>query len=330
MTAMSTGMMLGLVAGLGMGCAIADPVRVFVLTGQSNMEGKGTIEHLEELVADPATADHYKHLKKGDDWVERDDVWIKYFDRKGPLTVGYATPANRIGPELGFGTVVGEKLAEPVVLIKAAWGGRSLAVQFRPPSSGLGSYTRRDKETKETVPLAAEDYGVAYRDMIKEVRETLAHLKEHYPAYAGDGFELAGLVFFQGFNDIINAEFTAEYGKNLANFVRDVRKDLRVPKLPVVIGELGQQGVEPEKRYAEKHFGFRKIQESVAELPEFEGTVAFVKTSTHVIPESKGDGGYHYFGRADTFYKIGEDFGKAMLKMISDEPADNSAQVLGD
>ena len=85
--------------------AMAAPIRVFVLTGQSNMEGKGTIKHLEELVSDPATADDYKHLKKGGSWTERDDVWIKYFDRKGMLTVGYGNPPNRIGPELGFGQV---------------------------------------------------------------------------------------------------------------------------------------------------------------------------------------------------------------------------------
>ena len=76
------------------------PLRVFVLTGQSNMEGKGKIQHLEELASDSATAAEYKHLRKGDGWVERDDVFIKYWDRKGKLTVGYATPKDRIGPEL--------------------------------------------------------------------------------------------------------------------------------------------------------------------------------------------------------------------------------------
>ena len=305
----------------------AGPVRVFVLTGQSNMEGKGTIRHLEELIADPSTAKEFGHLRDGDRWVERDDVWIKYFDRKGPLTVGYATPANRIGPELGFGHVVGEALDEPVVIIKAAWGGRSLAVNFRPPSSGTGTFTRRDKKTKERVPLPDEAYGDAYRALVEEVRTALADLEDHYPGYPGDGFELSGLVFFQGFNDVINAEFTAEYGEHLANLVRDLRKDLGVPGLPVVIGELGQQGDPPEPRYAEKHLRFRGIQESVAKLPEFEGTVRYVPTSIHVVKESKGDGGYHYYGRADTFYRIGVDFGKAILPLLGDTPVDHSAQV---
>ena len=40
------------------------PLRVFVLVGQSNMQGKGKIQHLEQLIADDATAADYKHLKR--------------------------------------------------------------------------------------------------------------------------------------------------------------------------------------------------------------------------------------------------------------------------
>ncbi len=154
----------------------AEPVRVFILAGQSNMEGKGSIEHLEKLLADTATAETYKHLRDGHGWARRDDVYIKYNDDRGQgkLSVGYATPKNRFGPELQFGHVVGDALKEPVLIIKCAWGGRALAVRFRPPSSGLGNYTRRDKKTKELVPLPPETYGEAYRDTVRIVKGTLA------------------------------------------------------------------------------------------------------------------------------------------------------------
>ena len=92
------------------------PVKVFILAGQSNMEGQGFIKadpkrnggkgSLEYLVKDPATADKFKHLLgKDGKWVVRDDVWIHYLDRKGKLTVGYGAKEDRIGPELGFGHV---------------------------------------------------------------------------------------------------------------------------------------------------------------------------------------------------------------------------------
>jgi len=50
----------------------------------------------------------------------------------GPLTVRGRT----IGPELGFGHVVGDHHDEQVLLIKTAMGNRALAFDFRPPSSG--------------------------------------------------------------------------------------------------------------------------------------------------------------------------------------------------
>lgn len=303
-------------------------VKVFILVGQSNMQGKGKIAHLEKLVEEKP--EEFGHLKKGGRWVERDDVWIKYWDREGKLTVGYGTPADRIGPELGFGHVMGEALKTPVVLIKVAWGGQSLGVNFRPPSSGLPSEERlqqivaqtnerNKKRNRPEVTLAEvkERYGARYRDMIKEVKTVLADIKAVYPDYDGKGYELSGLVWFQGFNDVINNEFRAEYGANMVNFIRDVRKDLGVPRLPIVIGELGMDGVEVNPRWAHKHYALRKAQEAPSQMPEFKRTVAFARTAPLVVTEGERfDGGYHYRGRADNFYRIGVSFGKAMIKLM--------------
>src|SRR3954463_11124340 len=101
------------------GGAAGKPVKVFILAGQSNMEGQGFIKadprrnggkgSLEFLVKDPATADKFKHLVDQDGkWVVRDDVWIHSLGRKGKLTVGYGAKEDRIGPELGFGHVIGD------------------------------------------------------------------------------------------------------------------------------------------------------------------------------------------------------------------------------
>ncbi len=307
-------------------------VRVFVLAGQSNMEGKGSIKHLQQLLADDSTKTHYQHLWQANHqppdqtandqvghWVQRDDVFIRYLDRQGKLTVGYAKPTNRFGPELQFGNVMGDRFADPVLIIKCAWGGRALAVRFRPPSSGKGDYTKRNPKTKEQEPLPNDTYGEAYRDTIRIVKDTLSNIDKYVPDSDGT-YQLEGFVFFQGFNDVIDDKKVAEYGANLENFIRDVRKDLDSPKLPFVIGELGQQGSQPEKRYAAKHFGFRKIQSDVANQPEFQGNVAFAPTAVHVVPTGESfDGGYHYRGRADTFFNIGQSFADAMLKLLRNQ-----------
>jgi hypothetical protein len=95
--------------------AAAKPVKVFILAGQSNMEGAGQIKadpkrdggkgSLEFLVKDAATAKRFAPLvDAAGQWRTRDDVWISYLDRKGPLTVGFGARAGEtIGPELGFG-----------------------------------------------------------------------------------------------------------------------------------------------------------------------------------------------------------------------------------
>src|SRR4051812_40328172 len=77
------------------------PVKVFILAGQSNMVGQAKMSLVEYQAKQPATSDLFKHWRKDGKWLEREDVWIKFLDRKGKLTVGYGA-AKCIGPELEF------------------------------------------------------------------------------------------------------------------------------------------------------------------------------------------------------------------------------------
>jgi alpha-galactosidase len=312
------------------------PVQVYILAGQSNMEGKAKLSLLEYQAKDPATRDLYRHLRKGDAWAVRDDVWVKFLDRKGNLTVGFGSP-KCIGPELEFGTVVGDRHAEQVLLIKTAWGGRSLYRDFRPPSAGLPPMAVLEKmlaELRKRKPGATlEDvkatFGASYRAMLQEVRETLADLKKHFPGYAGQGHELAGFVWFQGWNDMIDATATGEYTTTLGHFIRDVRKDLKVPKLPFVVGEMGVDGDRPGANIQR----FKEAQAAILKDAAFKGNVALVKTDVLWDREAdavfrKGwrenldawnkvgsDYPYHYLGSAKTMLRIGRAFGEAMLKL---------------
>ena len=304
---------------------VAKPVRVFILAGQSNMEGAGQVKadpkrnggqgSLEFLVKDANKAKHFASLvDSAGQWRTRDDVWISCLDRKGPLTVGFgARKDETIGPELGFGWVMGDSLDEPVLLIKCAWGGKSLAVDFRPPSAGKPPYSLGEKQD---AAIAADPaiLGKFYREILTLTKAALARTKELVPGSDGR-FVLVGFGWHQGWNDRINDKFNAEYESNMVHFIRDIRKDLGVPALPFVIAETGMGGLE------EKHpraLSLMKAQAAVAEHKEFQGNVAFVGTKAFWRPQEQSPSGqnYHWNSNAETYYLIGEGMGQAMKQLL--------------
>ena len=258
---------------------------------------------------------------------------------QGNLTVGYGSP-QRIGPELEFGNTVGDHYDEQVLIIKTAWGGKSLFRDFRPPSAGLPAdevlqkllENQQKRRPQTTLADVKESFGRFYREMLGEVRGTLANIEEVFPEYEGQGYEIAGFVWFQGWNDMINSERTQpSTPKNMANFIRDVRKDLDAPKLPFVIGQLGVGGTEGKPN--RKRQAFKDAQAAAGELPEFQGNVAVVKTDAfwdttadavfqkgwrdHIEEWEKvgSDYPFHYLGSVKTHIGIGRAFGNAILEL---------------
>ncbi|MFO0802025.1 MAG: sialate O-acetylesterase [Gemmataceae bacterium] len=319
--------LLVLLAG---GVSHAKTVKVFILAGQSNMEGQAVADlagkdynegrgTLKAVLADPQRAALAKHLVAADGkWVVRNDVRVRYQREKqpllsGPLSIGFAVygGTHHFGPELQFGHVVGDHFTEPVLLVKTAWGGKSLHKDFRPPSSG-----------GETGPY--------YTKMLAEVREALANIKTDFPD--ADGGELAGFVWYQGWNDGVDPKNAVpEYEQNLVNLIRDVRTDLKSPNLPVVIGELTGPWVEAPGAWAT----LRKAQAAAADRPEFIGNVLFVPTHDFVRPakESPNPGhGHHEFGNAETYLLVGDALGKGMVKLVggADPLAGKRIVFLGD
>ena len=292
-------------------------LRIFILAGQSNMEGHGVIKGgpgqkgtLETLVKNPASAKRYKHLvDKDGNWIVRDDVWLSYYGTKCPLTIGKSAARNAIGPEIGFGWSVGGYLDDQVLLIKFGPGGCSLAGPWRPPSSGDAGQRKRG-------PGVGDQYDM----MIASVKKTLKNLKADFPGYdlppgGGKGYEIAGFGWHQGWNDGCSSNDVAEYEKNMANFIRDVRKDLGVAKLPFVIGGSGFGGW---GQTVGRRLGVMKAQEAVAKQKEFKDTVRYVETrgffrDGNVSPRPIR---YHWCCNAESYYLIGEGMGKAMVELL--------------
>lgn len=321
----------------------AEPVKVFILAGQSNMEGKAQNKLLEYQCRDEKTKATFAHLRKGEDWIVRDDVFVKFLNLKGGLSIGYGS-GDRTGVELEFGTVMGDHFDEPVLLIKTAWGGHSLFKNFRPPSAGLPSdeiladelanaqkrVTQNNEKHKRTDALPTmEDiksaYGLSYRNMLAEVNETLANCDTLFPALKGKEKEIAGFVWFQGWNDQYGGA-EQEYASNMKHLINDVRKDFKLPDMPIVIGVMGQNGSKPATG------PMLVIQEAQISMEAMDGVKAvrtdelIDKAAEELYPTWKddiekwektgSDHGYHYLGSAIWHVRMGHAFGEAMLELM--------------
>ncbi len=292
--------------------AAAKPLKVYILAGQSNMQGHADIRTFDVIGLDPETAPMLAAMVDGQgDPIVCEDVWISSLGsadevKTGRLTAGYGAGGRgvKIGPEFTFGIYMQKQVGEPILIIKTAWGGKSINTDFRPPSAGayefnqeqLANFEKQGKDIDAIKAEKAEATGHYYRLMIEHVEAVLADIGAVVPGYDAEaGHELAGFVWFQGWNDMVdggtyqgrgNPGSYDAYSEVLAHFIRDVRKDLDAPGLPFVIGVMGAGGpidaYPPEKRrYAGIHGEFRNAMAAPAELPEFRGNVVAVRTEDY-------------------------------------------------
>lgn len=288
------------------------PLKVFILAGQSNMEGHAKVETFDYIGDDPATAPLLQKMRDSEGKpTVCDGVWISYFtgigDKNGEgfgkLTAGYGSrqqpnqSGGKIGPEFTFGLTMDSAYDGPVLIIKTAWGGKSLHTDFRSPSGGpyeLNDYQRKlyygpkghgiPENMEKWLAEKKRDTGRYYQLMVEHVKRVLADPKRVCPEYdPAAGYEIAGFVWLQGFNDLVdghtypernNPDRFAIYSDLLSHFIRDIRKDLGAPKMPFVIGVLGVDGLKANQDI----LSFRKAMAAPALLPEFQGNVFAVET----------------------------------------------------
>jgi Carbohydrate esterase, sialic acid-specific acetylesterase len=289
------------------------PLQVFILAGQSNMQGHAKISTIEHVGMDPATKPMFDAMVGADGKPKVcERVWISSIgcgkdpqeEQTGKLTAGFGASPEKIGPEFTFGLAMQKFTDAPILLIKTSWGGKSLNTDFRPPSAGPYVFNEQQlanfqKQGKDVAAMRAEKdkaTGVYYRLMMEHVKKVLADPKRVVPGYdAAQGYELAGFAWFQGWNDMVDqgtypnrdkAGGYDAYSKAMAHFIRDVRQDLNAPKMPFVIGVIGVGGPTADygpdqQRYKTTHQNIRDAMAAPAQLPEFKGNVAAVLTEKY-------------------------------------------------
>lgn len=276
-------------------------LKVYLLAGQSNMVGKGqiydygklgTLEHL--IKDDPGT---YGYLGEHGNWNTRSDVhYLNLGDGpqyEGPLTVNIYNKKeihSTFGPELAFGNIIGDHFDDDVVIIKTAWGGKSLFADFRPPSSG-------------------GDTGTFYTTMVNKIDEALGK-------YKNESYQLMGFGWHQGWNDGGSFDHVNQYEENLVNLIRDLRS--KFCKFPVVVASSGFGGHEETNA---RRVGIMEAQLAVDgkanNYPDFINNTAAIDTRSFwrepdISPSAQS---YHWWRNAETYYLIGKSMADKMIEL---------------
>jgi len=266
---------------------------------QVDLAGKGDLEKVTKLEGKfPWMIDDQGN------WTARKDVYYQEVniakDGRG-CDLSVTSNGKFIGPEVPFGYVMGTFHDEQVLLIESSMGNRALNFEFRPPSS-------------DKLNSGSEWEGKEYRTMIEGARKTLANIAKVVPGYNGQGYEIAGFVWWQGHKDA--GQTKAQYEGHLVNLIKDVRKDLNAPNMKAVIATVAFGGYNLGEKYSKIHAAQMAVGDP-KQHPEFAGQVKTVDTRGfwRENDESPTGTGYHYNHNAETYMLVGDALGRAMVEL---------------
>lgn len=271
----------------------------------------------------------FRYLRADDgSWVNRPDVYLNdaYLEKGKSAPHGVEACGAFFGPELGFGFVMGTFHDEPVLVIKACEGNRSLGWDILPPGSkgyefegkkypGYGDTL--DADGNITKPGPKDWYaGKQYDDFTTSIRAVLDNFGERYPQYKDQGYEVAGFVWWQGHKDGGSPAHIAHYEENLVNLIKAWRKEFNAPNASWTIATVGFHGKEMPENYVK----IAQAQLNVADPklhPELAGTVKTIDArpfwrDASISPKNQD---YHYNHNAETYMLCGDALGRAMVEL---------------
>jgi arylsulfatase A-like enzyme/beta-mannanase len=221
-------------------------IKVFLLAGQSNMDGRGDGSKLTDQEKE-MLEEAQKNIQFAYNWnpVKPLDITIPtpYIKEKFKLEKVF-------GPELFFGLGLAESMPnEKILLIKRSIGGTSL----------YGCWNPNWTEEKATLMNEANSPKL-YNDFVSYINEVLSD-------YEDDEYEFCGMLWVQGETDSNVNKFgplpSDTYGQNLQNLIQEIRKDTKVDDLPFMMLQVGAgKVVEGMQEAAETMENVTLIQQS--------------------------------------------------------------------
>lgn len=238
-------------------------IKVFILAGQSNMEGRADAHKI--------LASDLERLTKA-----QKNVSLA-FNNQPVCPLKPVQPSAEIaeiykrdlifGPELFFGIALSEAWPnEKILLIKRTEGATSLHGCWHPEWS------------KDKAAVMGEEQGPQlYRALIDYVKQVLSEYKK-------DEYEICGMLWVQGETDAGNKIAAAAYGQNLEQFINHIRQDVQNDTLPFLLFQVGNgKVIEGMKKTAQ-------LLQNVTLIPQSPGP-----TSPNFYPKME-NGHYNFKG----------------------------------
>jgi hypothetical protein len=301
------------------------PFKIIHLTQDAN--GLGWIVRLDVPGSLATLVKHQRMypflLSENGQWAARDDVYYKgVIAATGSRWLG--VDSGTIGPELGFGKMLGDYHEEPILLLKTSQGNRSLGWDFLPPGSQSYEYGGKIyagyKQSplswdKGTEPEPIEWYaGKQYDDCFSAAHEVLDNFDEQFPHWKGRGYEIVGFAWWQGDKDRYDEGHAVKYEQNLVHLIKTLRTEFQAPQAKFVVATLGQTAKDSaegnEKLILDAQLA---VDGETGKYAEFNGNVTTVYT--HPLSQG-GASNSHYNGNAQTYMDVGLAMGEALVKLL--------------
>ncbi len=274
----------------------------------------------------------------------------------GPLSIGWGGGVTTIGPEYGIGITLERLVDAPILLVKCAWGNTAIREAWRPATLD-GVETPAEKAQREAAnvleaaqakaegrepkptpaPTKTGKLSWAWNMALPAVKEVLKDPGKYHPEYdATKGYDIAGMVWLQGYSDMNNEA----YGEQLEEMIKWFRKEINAPKMPFVAGSLGVGAYYHTAFKGNVSGGMVKAAQS----PDLKGTVDVVNTgrfypleldaadnlfklTTKGTPEYEQQGAFlrkstsnkafHYRGSAKYFLLTGDAFARSLANLMA-------------
>ncbi|WP_158279809.1 sialate O-acetylesterase [Coraliomargarita sinensis] len=274
----------------------------------------------------------------------------------GPLSVGFGGSINKIGPEYGIGIALERMVDAPILLVKCSWGNTAIKDAWRPPTlDGVETPSekaareawnkkmaaRAEAEGREYTPVPAPkktgELSYCWGMTLPHIEKVLADPGKYHPEYDPDlGYEIGGMVWFQGYSDQNNPA----YGEHLVELVNFMRDQVDTPDMPFVAGTLGM----PAYRHMALEGNVNGGMIQAAQFPGMRGTMDVVNTAPYfpleldmahnvrtgmdkedpehakamdILKRATSNKGFHYHGSAKCFLLMGDAMGRSLANLMA-------------